>query len=93
MSTTTRPNGSLYTRIENRIATVEFGHPASNSFPGELLQRLTAEINELSNNPEVAIIVLKARAKVLFVPGLRLMSCLPLPAWKTELCFSRDLPT
>ena len=31
--TTNRQNGSLYVNIQNKIATVEFGHPASNSFP------------------------------------------------------------
>ena len=38
---TTRKNGSLSTNIEQKIATVEFGHPASNSFPSEFLGRLT----------------------------------------------------
>lgn len=69
MSTTTRPNGSLYTKIENKIATVEFGHPASNSFPGELLQRLTDEFNKLSNNPEVSIIILKSEGEGAFCAG------------------------
>ena len=69
MSTTTRPNGSLYTKIENKIATVEFGHPASNSFPGELLQRLTDEFNKLSDNPEVSIIILKSEGEGAFCAG------------------------
>ena len=69
MSTTTRPNGSLYTKIENKIATVEFGHPAGNSFPGELLQRLTDEFNKLSNNPEVNIIILKSEGEGAFCAG------------------------
>jgi methylglutaconyl-CoA hydratase len=67
--TTDRPNGSLYTKIENRIATLEFGHPASNSFPSELLQRLTDELNALSNNPEVAIILLKSEGEGAFCAG------------------------
>ena len=67
--TTDRPNGSLYTKIENRIATLEFGHPASNSFPGELLQRLTHEINTLSKNSEVALILLKSEGEGAFCAG------------------------
>jgi methylglutaconyl-CoA hydratase len=67
--TTDRPNGSLYTKIENRIATLAFGHPASNSFPGELLQRLTNEINTLSKNPEVALILLKSEGEGAFCAG------------------------
>ncbi|MGY8913911.1 MAG: enoyl-CoA hydratase/isomerase family protein, partial [Flavobacteriales bacterium] len=50
---TTRTNGSLYTSIENRIATVEFGHPASNSFVAELLKRLADELKDLSEKEEV----------------------------------------
>ena len=69
MNTTTRPNGSLYTSINNHIATVEFGHPASNSFPAELLQRLTDELNQLGHNPEVSIVVLKSEGEGAFCAG------------------------
>jgi len=69
MSVTTRPQGSLYTAIQNKIATVEFGHPASNSFPGELLQRLTDELNTLSHNPDVNVIVLKSQGEKAFCAG------------------------
>ena len=69
MTTTNRPNGSLYTKIDNKIATVEFGHPASNSFPGELLQRLTDELNLLSTNPDINIIVLKSEGEGAFCAG------------------------
>lgn len=67
--TTTRINGSLYTKIESNIATIEFGHPASNSFPSELLDRLTNEFNELSTNDEVAIIILKSEGNRAFCAG------------------------
>ncbi|CAM1374300.1 Enoyl-CoA hydratase [Tenacibaculum litopenaei] len=67
--TTTRPNGSLYTKIEGKIATVEFGHPASNSFPSELLNRLAAEFDTLSVNDEVAVIVLKSEGDRAFCAG------------------------
>lgn len=66
---TSRPNGSLYTYIENNIATIEFGHPASNSFSLELLTRLTQSINELSKNAEVSIIVLKSEGDRAFCAG------------------------
>lgn len=69
MPVTNRPNGSLYTKIENRIATVEFGHPASNSFPAELLQRLTDELNTLGHNPDVSIVVLKSEGEKAFCAG------------------------
>lgn len=66
---TTRKNGSLYTKIENRIATLEFGHPASNSFPSELLERLTKEINALSTNDEVSVVILKSEGDKAFCAG------------------------
>ena len=67
--TTDRPNGSLYTKIENKMATLAFGHPSSNSFPGELLQRLTNEINALSENSEVSLILLKSEGEGTFCAG------------------------
>ncbi|CAL2107763.1 Methylglutaconyl-CoA hydratase [Tenacibaculum sp. 190524A02b] len=66
---TTRPNGSLYTKIENSIATIEFGHPASNSFPSELLDRLAKEFDKLSDLNEVSIIVLKSEGERAFCAG------------------------
>ena len=67
--TTTRTNGSLYTSIQNNIASVEFGHPASNSFPTELLDRLTNEFDRLSANDEVNVIVLKSEGERAFCAG------------------------
>ncbi|MGA8855323.1 MAG: enoyl-CoA hydratase/isomerase family protein [Christiangramia sp.] len=67
--TTSRENGSLYTSIENKIATVEFGHPASNSFPSVLLDRLEEEIKSLSENDDVNIILLKSEGEKAFCAG------------------------
>ena len=66
---TTQPEGSLYTKIENKIATIEFGHPASNSFPSFLLQRLTDELNKLSQNKDVCVIILKSQGEKAFCAG------------------------
>lgn len=66
---TQNPNGLLLTTIENKIATVEFGHPASNSFPSELLNRMTKELNKLSKNSEVSVIVVKSSGVVAFCAG------------------------
>ena len=62
-------NGSLYTHIQNNIATVEFYHPASNSFPSELLERLATAFNELSLNNEVHVIILKSEKNKAFCAG------------------------
>jgi methylglutaconyl-CoA hydratase len=66
---TTRTNGSLYTNIQGGIATVEFGHPASNSFVSELLGRLTRTLDELSGKREVSVIVLKSEGDKAFCAG------------------------
>ena len=66
---TSRTNGSLYTKIDNRIATIEFGHPSSNSFVSELLDRLTKELESLSKNTAVSIIVLKSEGDRAFCAG------------------------
>ncbi|MEX0313997.1 MAG: enoyl-CoA hydratase/isomerase family protein [Allomuricauda sp.] len=66
---TDRKNGSLYTKIENQIATVEFGHPASNSFVSELLERLANEFDQLSSNGDVSVIVLKSEGDRAFCAG------------------------
>ena len=62
-------NGTLLTTIENKIATVQFGHPASNSFPRVLLDRLTNEFTFLSDNPEISVIVLKSEGNKTFCAG------------------------
>jgi len=66
---TQRVNGSLYTSIENGIATVTFGHPASNAFVSELLVRLAKEFHKLSELPNVVVIVLKSEGDRAFCAG------------------------
>jgi methylglutaconyl-CoA hydratase len=62
-------NGSLETTIQNTIATLQFGHSAGNSFPRQLLDRLTAEINLLSRNESVSVIVLQSEGNRVFCAG------------------------
>ena len=61
--------GSLETSFQDTIATVQFGHPASNSFPRELLNKLTLEINSLSRNDSVSLIILKSEGQKAFCSG------------------------
>jgi methylglutaconyl-CoA hydratase len=62
-------NGSLTTSIENKIATLQFAHPASNSFPRQLLDLLTAEINKISKDDDVSVIILKSEGNGAFCAG------------------------
>lgn len=66
---TTRDNGSLYTNIQNKVASIEFGHPASNSFPSVLLERLEKEIKKLSEDENVNVILLKSEGEKAFCAG------------------------
>ncbi len=67
--TTNRSNGSLYVHEERNIATIEFGHPSSNSFPSELLDRLAGAFDELSDNDAVNVIILKSEGDRAFCAG------------------------
>ena len=62
-------NGSLQTTFNKAVATVQFGHPAGNSFPRELLDRLTSEINSLSLNEAISVIVLQSEGSRVFCSG------------------------
>lgn len=62
-------NGTLTTIIHNTIAHVEFSHPASNSFPSALLQKLTDELNNLNHNNNVSVIVLRSAGNKAFCAG------------------------
>lgn len=61
--------GIVTTSINNKTATLTFGHPASNSFPRNLLDQLTAEIIALSKNVEVSVIVLQSQGSGAFCAG------------------------
>lgn len=63
------PHGSLTTIIIDKIAHVEFAHPAGNSFPSTLLQQLTDEFHSLSNNEQVSVIILKSSGQGAFCAG------------------------
>ncbi|GAA4273358.1 enoyl-CoA hydratase/isomerase family protein [Aquimarina gracilis] len=66
---TLRTNGSLYVNTQNNVATIEFGHPASNSFPSELLDRLTKAFVKLSVDNSVHVIILKSEGDRAFCAG------------------------
>lgn len=60
---------SLSVNIENNLATIEFEHPASNSFPSVLLQKLAQTIQTVGENPEVVVIVLRSKGLGAFCAG------------------------
>lgn len=62
-------NGSLYLKVQNKVATLEFYHPASNSLPGDLLSRLENAFFDLDKNEEVLVIILKSEKHTTFCAG------------------------
>ncbi|MCB0477171.1 MAG: enoyl-CoA hydratase/isomerase family protein [Crocinitomicaceae bacterium] len=61
--------GHVEFAIDNGIATVEFGHPLSNSLPGKILAKLATTISELGQNKDVKVIVLKSAGEKAFCGG------------------------
>ena len=61
--------GTLTTSFKDKIATISFHHPAGNSFPSHLLQKLTAELNTLSTNSDISVIILKSEGVGAFCGG------------------------
>lgn len=61
--------GSIFTHIDHYVATVTFSHPKSNSFPGELLQKLVDTFDRLSSDDNVKLIILQSEGTKAFCAG------------------------
>lgn len=61
--------GTIYTNIKNKVATVTFFHPLSNSLPLALINQLIVAINQLATNNGVNVIVLKSEGEKTFCAG------------------------
>jgi methylglutaconyl-CoA hydratase len=56
-------------QIENGISTIEFFHPAQNSLPGDILEKLVQTITSAGQNSEVKVIILKSGGDRTFCAG------------------------
>lgn len=65
-------NGTVLTSIRGKIATITFFHPASNSFPTALLNRLIENIDRLSIDDNINVIVLQSEGDKAFCAGASL---------------------
>lgn len=54
---------------ENKIATLSFFHPQSNSMPSSLLKELIEQFNQLSEDESVSVIILKSEGDKAFCAG------------------------
>lgn len=57
------------TSVSAGIGTVTFYHPASNSLPGEILNKIAQEILTLGSDARVSVIVLKSEGEKAFCAG------------------------
>lgn len=60
---------NIKTAITNKIATLTFYSPASNSFPSSLLEELTQAITHLNANSEVTTVILQSEGTGAFCAG------------------------
>jgi methylglutaconyl-CoA hydratase len=61
--------GSIKTIVKNKIATITFSHPASNSFSTNMLKTLTEQLELISLNNDVLVVVLKSDGDGVFCAG------------------------
>ena len=66
---TDKQNGSLFIDIAGKVAKVEFGHPAGNSFTAEMLDRFAEALHKLSMNETISVIVLQSEGNRAFCGG------------------------
>lgn len=79
-------NGFIEIKIDDKIATITFSHPSSNSFPSDLLQKLTHELNILSDNPSVNVVILQSQGKT-FCAGASFDELLSITDFETGKTF------
>lgn len=61
--------GKVTTSIENKIGTISFFHPKSNSLPGAILSELAESITKFGEDENVSVIVLKSEGEKSFCAG------------------------
>ena len=55
--------------VQNKVGTIEFFHPKSNSLPGNLLKKLTESISESSDREDIRVVILRSGGNRAFCAG------------------------
>lgn len=76
-----------HTINENGIATIEFGHPLSNSLPGKILGQLAKTISDVGAMSSVKVIVLKSAGEKAFCAGASFDELISIKDLKTGKIF------
>lgn len=61
--------GTVLTKIDKKVATITFYHPASNSLPTNLLNQFIEAINKASNDDNVKVILIQSDGDKAFCAG------------------------
>lgn len=61
--------GTISSQTKNHVATITFGHPKSNSLPGDLLRKLADAIEKAGNDRETRVVLLKSEGEKAFCAG------------------------
>ena len=61
--------GTIFTHTDKAVAAITFSHPKSNSFPAELLERLTGTIDRLATDDQVRCLLLQSDGDSSFCAG------------------------
>jgi methylglutaconyl-CoA hydratase len=75
--------GKVTTSIENKIGTISFYHPQSNSLPGSILTELAETITKLGKNENVSVIILKSEGEKAFCAGASFDELVSIKDYKT----------
>lgn len=62
-------SGHVESETANRVATITFSHPKSNSLPGRLLAELTAQVTRAAGDANAKVIVLRSEGEGAFCAG------------------------
>lgn len=72
---------------EHGVATIEFGHPLSNSLPGKILEKLRKTITDIGAQNDVKVIILKSAGERAFCGGASFDELIAINDEKTGLEF------
>lgn len=61
--------GYVKTVVQQKVGTIEFFHPQSNSLPGSLLAELAESITRAANDPLISVILLRSAGEKTFCAG------------------------
>ncbi|MBW8358357.1 MAG: enoyl-CoA hydratase/isomerase family protein [Weeksellaceae bacterium] len=80
-------NGFVNHEINNNIAEITFGHPKSNSLPGEILEKLAQTILDQGKDHNVKAILLKSEGEKAFCAGASFDELLSIEELETSTKF------